>query len=201
MYALIFPLGQIDNFFFRLKDHFSIWEFTTMRRPRPVKHQASAIDWKAAITAAEAEEKLKTNNNNYGIDNLVWSHKGYLGFEFHAPGSANQIYLTKLKRSQEWGDLEILLEVLRELGAKPLILSRPINGTLYAAAGISSNAQQAYYSRLKELVNSYNFPLVDFQEYTSDRYFSVDYASHSSPKGWVLVDQVLDAFFHDRIWK
>ena len=197
-YYLLYPLGQLDNFLFRLKDHFSIFLFQSNHREAPIKREASTIDWQAALSTAEAVQKLNTNNNPYGLDNKIWDHHGYLGFEFRTPGSQDQSYISKLNKSQEWGDLNILLEVLKELGAKPLILSRPINGTLYTAAGISSKAQQAYYTRLKAQVEAYKFPLVDFQQYTDDKYFSVDYAAHTSPKGWVLVDQVLDAFFHDR---
>ena len=46
------------------------------------------------------------------------------------------------------------------------------------------------------LVRGYNFPLADFKEYTNDRLFSIDYSSHTSRKGWVIVDQTLDAFYH-----
>ncbi len=197
-YYLLYPLGQLDNFLFRLKDHFAIFLFQWGHREPPVKREARTIDWKAAISAEDAAQKLITNNNPYGLDNKIWSHHGYMGFEFHAPGSVDQSYITKLNNSQEWGDLSILLEILKEMGAKPLILSRPINGGLYTAAGISSKAQQVYYNKLKALVSAYNFPLVDFQQYTDDRYFSVDYASHTSSKGWVLVDQVLDAFYHNK---
>jgi poly-D-alanine transfer protein DltD len=78
-------------------------------------------------------------------------------------------------------------------------MSRPINGTVYTVIGISPHAQQHYYNKLQALVNSYNLPLVDFQQYTSDRYFSVDGDSHTSREGWVIVDQTLDAFYHGNI--
>ena len=198
IYYSLVPLGQLNNFIFRLKDHFAIIKNLWVLHGSSSKPETRTIDWKAAISNAEAVQKLNTKNNPYGLDNQIWSHHGYLGFEFHAPGSQDQNYLYKLSKSQEWGDLSILLQVLKEMGAKPLILSRPINGTLYTAAGISPKAQQAYYSNLKEVVGTYNFPLVDFEQYTGDQYFSVDYASHTSPKGWVLVDQILDAFYHNK---
>ena len=35
-------------------------------------------------------------------------------------------------------------------------------------------------------------PLVDFQQYVTDIYFSIDQGSHTSREGWVYVDQTLD---------
>ena len=198
IYYSLVPLGQLDNFIFRLKDHFAIMKSLWGHHGSSIKPEARTIDWKAAISNAEAVQRRNTDNNQYGLDNQIWSHHGYLGFEFHTAGSQDQSYISKLNKSQEWGDLNILLEVLKEMGAKPLILSRPINGTLYSAAGISPKAQQAYYSKLREVVGAYKFPLVDFEQYTGDKYFSIDYAAHTSPKGWVLVDQILDAFYHNK---
>ena len=90
--------------------------------------------------------------------------------------------------------MELVLEILSELGAKPL-MSRPINGTLFTASGISPQAQQVYYDKLQALVNGYHMPLIDFQQYTNDRYFSIEQGSHTSRKGWVIVDQELYAFY------
>ena len=101
--------------------------------------------------------------------------------------------------SEEWSDLAILLEILKELGAQPLLMSRPINGTLYTAAGISGKAQQTFYARLQSLAGAYAMPLVDFQEYTDDRYFSFDKFSHTSREGWAIVDKTLDAYYHGNI--
>ena len=102
-----------------------------------------------------------------------------------------------MENSKEWGDLELVLDIFREVGAKPMILSRPIQGRLYAAAGVSPQAQQGYYAKLGQLVGNRRFPLADFKEYTADTLFSIDGSSHTSRKGWVIVDRTLDAFYHD----
>ena len=200
IYLLISPLGQLDNFILRLQDHYAIWESARglLLKDTGIKHRNITIDWNAEITSAETLEKLRTNSNPYGVPNHDWKNPERMDFEFHEPGSQDNIYLAKLEKSKEWEDFRILLEVIRELGGKPLIMSRPINGTIYTASGISPQAQLAFYNKLNTVVARYNFPLVDFQDRTTDRFFSWDFNSHTSPKGWVIVNQVLDGYYHDQ---
>jgi D-alanine transfer protein len=201
LYFSSFPLGMLDNFILRMQDHFAIWKFgTTFVKPNTIiKRRPKVIDWNTLIANAEAEQKIATNSNSYGFENKHWAEIMHNKLVIKKPGSQDNAYIAKINISKEWGDFEILLGVLKELGAKPLILSRPINGTLYTAAGISSEAQQVYYTRLEKLAQDYGATLVDFKEYTDDRYFSIDITSHTGRKGWVLVDQTLDAFYHDRL--
>ncbi len=200
LYYALFPFGQLDNFLFKLKDHYAIWQIISSKRNLPMKRQAQTINWQAAISSVRAAQKLRTNNNQFGVDNNAWMRNGWGGVvQFRPAGSQDQSYINRLNNSKEWDDFRIVLDILKQMGAKPLILSRPINGPMYTAGGISKEAQSVYYNKLKALVDSYHYPLVDFQQYTSDPYFSIDYPSHTSPVGWVLVDQVLDAFYHDQL--
>jgi poly-D-alanine transfer protein DltD len=94
--------------------------------------------------------------------------------------------------------LDILLRILHELGARPLILSRPMNSPFLQALGISRQAQGVFYKKLHDAVESYKIPIVDFHTYDTDKYFSVDQTSHPSLLGWIYVNQALDAFEHGR---
>ena len=201
-YATIYPLGQLDTFIMRMQDHYAVWSYLQAHRnlkPMAVVTQAETFDWEALAAEAQAQQMTLTKSNPYGIQDDSWKVKynGYL--KKQKPGSADQMYIANIDMSREWEDLAILLEILKEQGAQPLIISRPINGTVYTAIGISPQAQQHYYTKLQDLVNSYQMPLVDFQQYTSDRYFNVDNDSHTSREGWVIVDQTLDAFYHGNI--
>jgi D-alanine transfer protein len=201
VYALSWPLGQLDTLIIRLQDHYAVWSLlqNTPNIDQVANRQRRSIDWDAEIDKGEAQQKANSNTNPYGIDNKAWVEEYQQVLKINQPGSGDQKYINKINISEEWGDLAIMLEILKELGAQPLIMSRPINGTLYAAAGISEQAQQTYYTRLQSLVSAYNMPLVDFQQYTNDRYFSFDEASHTGAKGWVIVDRTLDAFYHGNI--
>ena len=191
MYALTLPLGQLDSLILHLQDHYEVWSFIQGHPniDQTTKRQIKTIDWDAEIAKAEAQQKANANNNPFGIENVTWVE------QYHQI----QQYLTSINNSEEWVDLAILLEILKELGAQPLFLSRPINGTLSTASGISENGRQAFYTKLQSQVGAYNMPLVNFQQYTDDPFFSIDESSHPSRKGWAVVDKTLDAFYHGNI--
>ncbi len=201
LYALSWPLGQMDILIIRLQDHYAVWDIIrkSTNIEQVVVHQNQTIDWNAEIAKAEAQQKANSTNNPYGIDNKYWIEDFQDVFKVSQPGSGDQQYMSKINGSKEWGDLAILLQVLKELGAQPLLMSRPINGTLYTAYGISAQARQTYYNKLQSLAGAYGMPLVDFHQYTDDRYFSFDEASHTSRKGWVIVDKALNDFYHGNL--
>ena len=109
------------------------------------------------------------------------------------------MFTSDLNHSTEWTDFELALQILTELGAKPLILSRPIDGPIWDALGVSALARNAYYDKLQKTVALYGFSFVDFENHDNDKYFSVDPGSHCSPEGWIYVDQTLDQFFHGNL--
>ncbi len=204
LYYLTLPLGQLETLIIRLQDHWEvlkiIWSYPKLK-PRAIKNPAS-IQWDAVFAQAEAEQVAHANNNPYGIDNSNWTRK-WKNLEPATPkplGSRDAQFIQELDGSKEWLDLKILLDVLKETGAQPLILSRPIDGPIWQARGVSRNARQVFYDRLQNIVvDTYGMPLVDFENQDGNRYFSVDYASHTSRLGWVYVDQTLDAFFHGNL--
>ena len=201
VYALTLPLGQLDILIIRLQDHYEVWSFL-QEHPnidQASKRQIKTIDWEAEIGRAEAQQQAIANNNPFGIENTTWIQEYHQVLAISQPGSGDGQFITKINNSEEWGDLAILLEILNELGAQPLILSRPINGTLSTASGVSEKGRQAFYTRLQSLVGAYNIALADFQPYTNDPFFSIDDASHPSQKGWAVVDKTLDAFYHGNI--
>jgi D-alanine transfer protein len=201
VYYLTLPLGQLDILIIRLQDHYEVWSFLQDHPniDQTTKRQIRTIDWDAEIGKAAAQQKAIANNNPFGIENATWVQEYHQDLKVSQPGSGDQQYITKINKAEEWGDLAILLEILKELGAQPLIMSRPINGPLSTAAGISEKGQQAFYTKLQSLVGAYNMPLVDFQQYTNDPFFSIDDLSHPSQEGWAIVDKTLDAFYHGNI--
>jgi D-alanine transfer protein len=104
---------------------------------------------------------------------------------------------SNLKESVEWADLELLLEGLKQLGARPLLLSMPIAGSFYDGQGISREARhELYYERLRQLVERRGLRLIDFENEDEDADFLSGVGSHLSSKGWVYYDQTLDRFYH-----
>ena len=204
LYYLTLPLGQLETLIIRLQDHWEvlkiIWSYPKLK-PKAIK-KPDSIQWDTVIAQAGAEQAADSTNNPYGIENSSWTRKwkDLMPKRAIPPGSKDAGFIRNLNASKEWSDLEILLEILKEMGAQPLILSRPIDGPIWDARGVSQKARQVYYDRLHNIVvDTYGMRLVDFENHDGDRYFSTDYASHTSRLGWVYVDQTLDAFFHGNL--
>jgi D-alanine transfer protein len=202
LYGIIWPLGKLHNLVLRLQDH---WEFLAYVREhadlRPqVERQAKTLDWPALLAKAEEAQKKSSSNNPFGFDNREWQHK-YRDIVSKEQTLTDKKFLRDLNRSLEWTDLDILLRVSRDLGARPLLLSRPINGVYWGYLGVSQQARDVYYQKLRQVAAHYGVAVRDFQEHDRDPYFSIDPSSHTSREGWVYVDQVLDAFFHDTLEK
>lgn len=197
VYYLTIPLGQLRTWIYILQDHWAVLSYIEAHptiKPQVVRKPQS-VDWNAQLLQATAIQMAKTTADPYGVENKTWKAQ-LKGFKVNKPGSGDKAYIANLNKSGEWDDFNLALAVLQEYGAQPLIMSRPINGMLWQAGGISPQAQSVYYQKLEQMVGNHHFLLVDFNEHTSDPLFSIDRASHTSPRGWVYVDQTLDEYFH-----
>jgi len=198
LYDLGWPLGMLYVTVMRLQDHEAIVSFILAHPPiRPyIDHNPAPIDWRRIRNAAYSEQLTHTANNPYGVDEYAWSDYQNQKIVPTLPGSRDQEFRLVVLSSREWDDFEMVLQILKELDARPLIVSRPMNGWLWEAFGVTRQTQGLYYSKLRSEMTLYPFPLIDFQQYNDDKYFSLDGPSHTSREGWVYIDQTLDRFYH-----
>ena len=200
LYVIVWPMGELQTEVMWLQDHAEVVLYTWGHHINPnVLHSSQKIDWANDFSAALVEQKRHVLSNPYGIEDWKWKLFQGQSKVPYTPGSGNAGFLHFLRTAEEWQDFKILLDVLQELGAEPLILSRPINASYWGAVGVSKQAQDAYYAKLHAVVDPYHMTLVDYHEYGTDLYFSIDNVGHTSRYGWVYVDQTLDDFFHGRI--
>lgn len=82
----------------------------------------------------------------------------------------------------------MVLDVLKDAGAKPMFVSIPVNGKWYDYAGFPQERRQEYYAKINKQVQSAGFPLVDFTGYEYEPHFISD-TIHISWKGWVYLDR------------
>ncbi len=200
LYDLSWPLGELQIMTMRLQDHANVISYLYSHPVNPdVQKIPQKIDWSADFSAALAEQKQHTLNNPLGIEDDRWWFYQHVLTNPVPAGSEDTRFINRVEHHLEWTDLDILLHVLQELGAQPLILSRPMNVPIWEAQGVSEQAQNIYYVKLNEMVNQYHMPLVDYQQYGTDIYFSIDQGAHTSRYGWIYVDQTLDEFFHGNL--
>ncbi len=200
LYYLLWPLGELQTQILTLQDHYDIVSYIHSHdMSSHVERVPQALDWNSIHAQALAKQKEHTLNNSYGIEDFKWFWYKHWLLRPVQPGIGNKRFIWKVNNHPEWADFQILMQVLQELGARPLILSRPMNVRLWELTGVSESAQNTYYTKLHQVVAPYQFPIVDFQQYGTDIYFSIDQGSHTSREGWIYVDQTLDDFYHNRI--
>ena len=73
--------------------------------------------------------------------------------------------------AREWIDFELLLRGLNELGARPLLLSIPIDGQYFDQFGVGRAFRDLYYKRIRKLAQAHDVPLIDFAEHDLGRRF------------------------------
>lgn len=185
LYFACVPLGRLQNVVFRLQDHFEVIGQLEQERRRghPHNRQAVRLDWGTLLAASQAQcWPLPEDVPNPRLH--VFAN--------------DDVFLRTLQNSYEWGDLELLLRAVRELGLDPLVLSMPIEYGHFERMGLSPQCIDTYAWRLHAFAQRYQVPVVDFADLGEDSLFFADHFGHPSAKGWIYFDQALDDFYHGR---
>ncbi len=200
LYDLLWPLGKLQTEILRLQDHAAVVSIILSRSIAPnIPHTPATLDWASIHARALAEQKQHTLNNPFGIEDSKWWYYSYLKTDPIHPGSRDKKFIYRVMNHPEWGDFKILMEVLQAYGAKPLILTTPMNVRVWEALGVSEQAQNTYYTKLQDVIAPYGAQVMDFRQYGTYIYFSIDHGSHASRAGWVYIDQALNDFYHGQL--
>ena len=200
-YAALYPLGLIRLAALRLEDH---WETLAWIRaqgtPRPPKpRRPQAVHWPEVIAHATAIYEATSGKNPLGVDDDWWSKNG-AGILKQRGRHPDAEVGKKLRKSPEWEDLDLLLDVLDELGVRPLLMAVPMKGAYYDLIGVSyAVRKQFFYDRLAEIAAAHHVALACFADHDGDSRFTADTGDHPSPRGWAFYDQTMDAFVHDAL--
>lgn len=102
---------------------------------------------------------------------------------------ANEAYT----ESPEYEDLQLILDLLKQQKTKALFISIPVNGPWYDFAGFPKERRQAYYEKVRTVIESSGFPVADLSSHEYNPFFLKD-TLHIGWKGWVYVDEALVEF-------
>jgi D-alanine transfer protein len=180
------PLGLLENGFLRIVDHCEMLLFIlkrVSRLPLAVTRSQRTVDWEGLIADANA----RVRRHNHSDTASVGAEKG------------PEMFVAGEENAQEWIDFELLLRGLNELGARPLVLSMPIDGRYFDRFGVGRPFRDLYYKRIRGLAQIHQIPLLDFEEHDLDEDFLVAHRDHLTDKGWLYFDKALDDFFHQRL--
>ena len=197
LYFAVWPLGIVQTAILEAQDRYLTIQHLTKLKRYPHRHSCRDVhyDWPALVQEARAKEAPHNDNNPFGFNNGVWTQMAPT-FKTRPLGKRDTFFRNRLRGSEEWDHLDILLRTLTQLGAKPILLGRPMNAAYYDARGVSSAARRSFYRKMRQHAKAYNVPLVDFHEFEDDKYFDSDRYGHTSREGWIYVDKALDDFFH-----
>jgi D-alanine transfer protein len=186
LYYATVPLGLFENSVLRMQDHFEmlfyIWKDWWRLHPH-VRRSQRTIEWDSLI--AEADAKVREHNDS--------------DLEPIGPENGSGLFLAGEQNAHEWIDFELLLRGLNEIGARPLLLSIPIDGQYFDSFGVGRPFRDLYYKRIRSLARSHDVPLVDFEGHDLDQDFLAGHHDHLTDKGWLYFDKVIDDFYHDRL--
>lgn len=96
--------------------------------------------------------------------------------------------------SKEYEDLELLLDLCRELDIEILLISMPVNGRWYDYTGFSKEKREDYYNKIREISKKYKVSLADFSDKEYELYFLKD-IMHCGWKGWTYIDEEVYKFY------
>lgn len=182
-FAIAWPVGKLQNAILDFQDHFESMIYILREGKAPLPANPRRLDWAALIQEAPTPRDFSTEDDKAQTVELQLLRGG------------DRDFLARMNGASEWTDLEMLLRVLRDVHAKPLLLSMPMNGLFYDDAGISRAAREAYYAKIRVLAKRYDFPLVEFKDHDRDPDFLDEHHYHLTAKGWLYCDQALSNFF------
>jgi D-alanine transfer protein len=148
--------------------------------------------WQKLKDKAAQKGKASSQNNQFGILDTYYTEyvEPKLG-ENRGSASKEALY-----PSPEYQDLELLLQILQEVKAKPMFIIVPVNGTWYDYTRFPVRERKEYYARIEKMVRDKGFIVANFGDHEYDSYFLQD-IMHLGWKGWVNVDESLDQFYHE----
>jgi D-alanine transfer protein len=185
----LWPAAKAQISLLELQDHLAAIRHIRYQMKAGPPLRSKMIDWPKLIARASKTKPTDVEQlqNRSRIDAQI------------PPGSRDVGFRRDMNASPRWIELELLLRTLAEVHARPLILSMPIAGDFYDHAGVSRSARDAYYTKLRALVQQYHFAVAEFEEHDEDPAFLIRHQSHVTAKGWVYFDRTLDDFFHGRL--
>ncbi len=193
-------LGRLQNVALEAGDQANVlallWTHPEYRTP--VRRHPARLDWDALKRDAEAGYARSVPDHAFGFLPDRFSEQS--GEYRNLKGvRSDEEFLRSLRTEPRWEDLDLLFRLLHTFGARTLVLSIPFPGAFMDYWGISASARQQYHERLRAVAASYAIECLTFEEREYEPSLLKDPFQHPTSKGWVVLDSVLNAFYHDSL--
>lgn len=156
------------------------------------KYEPNNIDFHALQIDGEKKAQNACTNNKFGIRDDYWNQ--HIKRRFNKLKDSHKDI--KYSQSLEYNDLQLFLDVAKELGIKVELVNQPVNGPWYDYMGHSKEDRQMYYQNIRDIANANSVALLDLSKYEYDPYFFMD-ATHFGWKGWAIINEELLKFYQE----
>jgi D-alanine transfer protein len=160
-------------------------------RHRVISSKVKGKSWTQLEKEANQIGAKDSKNNHFYV-----TDSQYNKIKQRVPSLKNYKTGATYGKSVEYHDFQLVLDLLKESGAKPLFISVPVNGRWYDYTGFPKAGRTAYYKRIKQQIEAEGFQIADFSGHEYDPYFMKD-TIHIGWKGWVYTDQAIQNFYED----
>ena len=149
------------------------------------------------IQRAEIEYGEEVRGHAFGFRPAIWAASEQAARSRGRTTDAQ--FLAALSASPRWIDLEMTFQLLEHQGADALVLSLPFAGTFWDHTGVSGAAREVYYRRVRELAERHRVRCLALESLEYEPLFFKDPYFHPSPKGWLMLDSIINDFYHDAL--
>ena len=150
---------------------------------------AESINYSELLTEAKlVAEKACTNNKLYIYNDY---YTMYVEPDYYNRKNAETMnsYLV----SPEYNDLELFIQVCKEVGINPLIVNIPVHGIWYDWTGFPKGDRKAYYQNIRDICSKHGVSIADYSDKEYENYFLRD-IMHLGWTGWVHLNESIYRF-------
>ncbi len=199
LFAACAPFGWFQNLVYQQLEYCSIGREILEYRPKKGTRTSAvppaAQDWDALAQAAERLDRAVDHGVPFSpVISQNDRDMKKLRAAVRPTRNRDAEFVSKMLDSKEWEDLGLLMEGLRELGARALFVDQPFNGVYRDMGGTTPQGRRPYYEKLARVIAAGGFTLHDYPDHEEDRFFFND-TGHPSGKAWIFYDHALDEFY------
>lgn len=193
------PLSaSVEAFLYSLKNRMLFYERREKENLALNSGSAYSIDWENLEKSEIQKNKTTTNNNQYGIDNeyyLRFIKDKYENLK-NSHNINNDPGYTDLN-SSEYTDMELFLEIAKDLGVEVLVTVFPVNGKWFDYTGFTSERRKQTYTKILEITKPYNIEVYDASQLEYEEDYMYD-PIHIGVKGWINLQKRLLEFQNNK---
>ena len=170
------------------QDMLSSWWYLLVS-PSNTRHAIHKGTWEENKKAATLLSQKQSDGNEFGINNEYFE-KNLKQSHRQKKNSWDREYFLD---TPEYRDMRFFLEYLKKEEAKPLFILLPKKGKYSDYLGFGLDKRKQLYTKMKETVTEYGYPVLDYTSYEYEPFFMRD-PTHIGNPGWVKLCQDLLTF-------